>query len=71
MKQLCFPIQYPKHDLPSEALAPVIIATYAQAWTLNTIRAEARRLGVERTHVKPHWILLRYIAEARLAALAE
>ena len=68
--QLCFPLQPVKLDLPSEALAPIVIEVYRQAWTLKNIRIEARRLGCERTHCRPHFELLRYIAEARLAALA-
>jgi hypothetical protein len=68
--QLCFPLAPVKLDLPSEALAPFILAIYAQPWTLNGIRAEARRLGCERTHCRPHNVLLRYIAETRRAALA-
>lgn len=66
--QLCLPAPHKKLALPSEALAHVIIATYRQAWTLTSMRAEARRLHCERTHVKTRAQLLRWISEARLAA---
>jgi hypothetical protein len=66
--QLCLPAPHENLALPSEALAHVIIATYREPWTLNSMRREARRLHCERTHVKTHHQLLRYISEARLAA---
>jgi hypothetical protein len=66
--QLCLPAPAERLALPSEALAHVIIATYRQAWTLTSMRAEARRLHCQRTHIKTRAQLLRYISEARLAA---